>query len=163
MTSTPNILDAGGGGTVNYGTQASANDIIMCAFDLDNGKIWFGKNGTWFDAPSTSDAGDPANGNYEGLSFDKVGGYFNKFYKDCIPFELTGAQKRVIKEIRVDLGSGIQMNRLLQGDVGSGKTMVGLLSMLLALDNGYQACMIAPTEILAQQHYASLQKDLVAA
>ena len=71
MTSTPNILDAGGGGTVNYGTQASANDIIMCAFDLDNGKIWFGKNGTWFDAPSTSDAGDPANGNYEGLSFAK--------------------------------------------------------------------------------------------
>jgi hypothetical protein len=71
MTATPNILDAGGGGTVNYGTQASANDIIMCAFDLDNGKIWFGKNGTWFDAPSTSDAGDPANGNYEGLSFAK--------------------------------------------------------------------------------------------
>jgi hypothetical protein len=71
MTATPNILDAGGGGTVNYGTQASANDIIMCAFDLDNGKIWFGKNGTWFDAPGTSDAGDPANGNYEGLSFAK--------------------------------------------------------------------------------------------
>ena len=96
----------------------------------------------------------------KGLPFDKVGDYFNKFYKECIPFELTGAQKRVIKEIRIDLGSGVQMNRLLQGDVGSGKTMVGLLTMLLALDNGYQACMIAPTEILAQQHYTSLQKDL---
>ena len=71
MTSTPNILDAGGGGTVNYGSQASLNDIIMCAFDLDNGKIWFGKNGTWFNAPGTSDAGDPANGNYAGLSFTK--------------------------------------------------------------------------------------------
>jgi len=71
MKSTPNILDAGGGGTVNYGSVASANDIIMCAFDLDNGKIWFGKNGTWFNAPSTSSAGDPANGNYPGLSFAK--------------------------------------------------------------------------------------------
>ena len=98
--------------------------------------------------------------NIKGLVFDKVGDFFNQFYKECIPFELTGAQKRVIKEIRIDLGSGIHMNRLLQGDVGSGKTMVGLLCMLLALDNGYQACMLAPTEILAQQHYASLKKDL---
>ncbi len=98
--------------------------------------------------------------NIKGLVFDKVGAYFNTFYKECIPFELTGAQKRVIKEIRADLGSGVHMNRLLQGDVGSGKTMVGLLSMLLALDNGYQACMIAPTEILAQQHFVSLKKDL---
>jgi len=96
----------------------------------------------------------------KGLVFDKVGAYFNQFYTECIPFELTGAQKRVIKEIRIDLGSGRQMNRLLQGDVGSGKTMVGLLTMLLAIDNGYQACMIAPTEILAQQHYTSLTEDL---
>ncbi len=96
----------------------------------------------------------------KGLLFEKVGNYFNTFYKECIPFELTGAQKRVIKEIRIDLGSGVQMNRLLQGDVGSGKTMVGLLTMLLALDNGYQACMLAPTEILAQQHYNSLLHDL---
>jgi len=76
MTSTPNIIDDGGGNTVNYGVQASANDIIMCAFDLcafdlDNGKIWWGKNGTWFNAPGTSDVGDPANGNHEGLSFAK--------------------------------------------------------------------------------------------
>lgn len=98
--------------------------------------------------------------NIKGLVFDLVGNYFNTFYKECIPFELTNAQKRVIKEIRYDLGSGIHMNRLLQGDVGSGKTMVGLLSMLLALDNGYQACMLAPTEILAQQHFTSLEKDL---
>lgn len=96
----------------------------------------------------------------KGLLFDKVGDLFNTFYKEFIPFELTGAQKRVIKEIRNDLGSGIHMNRLLQGDVGSGKTMVGLLSMLIALDNGFQACMIAPTEILAKQHYTSLHEDL---
>ncbi|HEY2720496.1 MAG TPA: ATP-dependent DNA helicase RecG [Chitinophagaceae bacterium] len=99
----------------------------------------------------------------KGVVFDKVGPLFNKFYTNYLPFELTGAQKRVIKEIRNDTAKGHQMNRLLQGDVGSGKTIVALLSMLLAIDNGYQACMMAPTEILAQQHYngiAELLKDL---
>jgi ATP-dependent DNA helicase RecG len=91
-----------------------------------------------------------------GFVFDKVGDHFNTFYKQYLPFELTGAQKRVIKEIRADCGSGHQMNRLLQGDVGSGKTMVALLSMLLAADNGFQSCLMAPTEILAQQHYAGI-------
>jgi len=95
-----------------------------------------------------------------GATFSKVGEKFNRFYKEKLPFELTGAQKRVIKEIRSDLGKGVQMNRLLQGDVGSGKTMVALLSMLIAIDNGYQTCMMAPTEILAQQHYQSLLEYL---
>jgi len=94
--------------------------------------------------------------NIKGFVFDTIGDYFNRFYQDKLPFELTGAQKRVIKEIRRDLGSGVQMNRLLQGDVGSGKTIVGLMCMLIALDNGFQACMMAPTEILAQQHYESI-------
>lgn len=97
---------------------------------------------------------------FRGLYFSKVGDYFNDFYFNNLPFQLTGAQKRVIKEIRNDTGSGRQMNRLLQGDVGSGKTLVALMSMLIALDNGYQACMMAPTEILAQQHYESLKKLL---
>ncbi len=88
----------------------------------------------------------------KGVKFEKVGDLFNSFYKDHLPFELTGAQKRVIKEIRIDTGRGTQMNRLLQGDVGSGKTMVAVLSMLLAIDNGFQACLMAPTEILARQH-----------
>jgi ATP-dependent DNA helicase RecG len=99
----------------------------------------------------------------KGVIFEKVGDLFNTFYKEHLPFTLTGAQKRVIKEIRNDTGSGHQMNRLLQGDVGSGKTIVALLIMLLAVDNGYQACMMAPTEILAQQHFASISsllKDL---
>ena len=99
----------------------------------------------------------------KGVVFDKVGNLFNTFYSNYLPFELTGAQKRVIKEIRADSAKGHQMNRLLQGDVGSGKTIVALLTMLLAIDNGYQACMMAPTEILAQQHYNSiieLLKDL---
>lgn len=91
-----------------------------------------------------------------GIVFPTVGAYFNTFYKDYLPFELTGAQKRVVKEIRADMGSGRQMNRLLQGDVGSGKTLVALLSMLLAVDNHCQACMMAPTEILANQHYATV-------
>lgn len=91
-----------------------------------------------------------------GIKFDKIGEFFNSFFKNNLPFELTGAQKRVVKEIRADLGSGIQMNRLLQGDVGSGKTIVGLMAMLIAIDNGYQACMMAPTQILAQQHYDSI-------
>lgn len=91
-----------------------------------------------------------------GIVFPTVGHYFNTFYKDYLPFELTGAQKRVVKEIRADMGSGRQMNRLLQGDVGSGKTLVALLSMLLAVDNHCQACMMAPTEILATQHYATV-------
>ncbi|HTC00074.1 MAG TPA: ATP-dependent DNA helicase RecG, partial [Ferruginibacter sp.] len=88
--------------------------------------------------------------------FDKVGDLFNTFYNNHLPFELTGAQKRVLKEIRKDTGSGRQMNRLLQGDVGSGKTIVALLSMLIAADNGFQSCMMAPTEILAQQHFNSI-------
>ena len=99
----------------------------------------------------------------KGVMFDKVGDLFNTFYKKYLPFELTGAQKKVLREIREDTARGRQMNRLLQGDVGSGKTIVALLSILLAIDNGYQACMMAPTEILAQQHYASiteLMKDL---
>lgn len=91
-----------------------------------------------------------------GILFPNVGEMFNTFYKDYLPFELTGAQKRVMREIRADMGSGRQMNRLLQGDVGSGKTLVALLSMLLAVDNKYQACMMAPTEILANQHYATV-------
>ncbi len=93
----------------------------------------------------------------KGVVFDKVGELFNSFYKNYLPFELTGAQKRVIREIRSDTATGKQMNRLLQGDVGSGKTIVALLIMLLAIDNGYQACMMAPTEILAKQHLDSLK------
>lgn len=91
-----------------------------------------------------------------GYRFGSIGTVFNEFYSTKLPFELTNAQKRVLKEIRADLGRGIQMNRLLQGDVGSGKTMVGLMTMLMALDNGFQACMMAPTEILAYQHYESI-------
>ena len=91
-----------------------------------------------------------------GLKFEKVGNYFNDFYNLYLPFQLTGAQKRVVKEIRKDTAKGHQMNRLLQGDVGSGKTIVALLSMLLAADNGFQSCIMAPTEILAQQHYNGL-------
>ena len=93
---------------------------------------------------------------YRGYVFGKVGEIFNTFYSQHLPFELTNAQKRVLKEIRRDLGSGRQMNRLLQGDVGSGKTLVALMSMLIALDNGYQACLMAPTEILANQHYDTI-------
>ncbi len=96
----------------------------------------------------------------KGLVFDKVGELFNTFYKSYLPFELTNAQKRVLKEIRKDTGSGRQMNRLLQGDVGSGKTMVALLIMLIAVDNGFQSCLMAPTEILSQQHYNSITKLL---
>lgn len=95
-----------------------------------------------------------------GFLFPKVGGVFNTFYTSKLPFPLTGAQKRVIKEIRRDTVSGFQMNRLLQGDVGSGKTLVALMSMLLAVDNGYQACMMAPTEILARQHFATITRML---
>ncbi|GAB4287960.1 MAG: ATP-dependent DNA helicase RecG [Marinilabiliales bacterium] len=98
--------------------------------------------------------------NISGLKFSVVGKFFNDFYFNNLPFELTGAQKRVIKEIRRDLGSGRQMNRLLQGDVGSGKTLVALMSMLIALDNGYQACLMAPSEILAIQHFKSITKLL---
>lgn len=92
----------------------------------------------------------------KGVIFEKVGHHFNKFYSDYLPFELTEAQKRVIREIRNDTGSGKQMNRLLQGDVGSGKTIVAVLIMLLAADNGFQSCLMAPTEILAQQHYNNI-------
>ncbi|WP_131538488.1 ATP-dependent DNA helicase RecG [Pedobacter nototheniae] len=93
---------------------------------------------------------------FKGVTFEIVGEKVNRFYKEFLPFELTNAQKRVVKEIRIDTQRGIQMNRLVQGDVGSGKTAVALMSMLLANDNGYQACMMAPTEILARQHYASI-------
>jgi ATP-dependent DNA helicase RecG len=93
-----------------------------------------------------------------GFYFPRIGQYFNNFYSQCLPFELTGAQKRVIKEIRADMATGHQMNRLLQGDVGSGKTLVALLTMLIALDNGTQACLMAPTEILATQHYETISK-----
>jgi len=96
----------------------------------------------------------------KGVVFDKVGEQFNTFYKKYLPFELTNAQKRVVREIRTDTATGKQMNRLLQGDVGSGKTIVALLTMLLAIDNGYQACLMAPTEILAKQHFATLM-DLI--
>ncbi len=97
---------------------------------------------------------------YRGYVFSQVGEVFNTFYRDHLPFPLTGAQKRVIREIRVDVGSGRQMNRLLQGDVGSGKTLVALMSMLIAIDNGYQACIMAPTEILAEQHLQTIMQFL---
>ena len=97
---------------------------------------------------------------FRGLVFSRVGEYFNTFYSQYLPFSLTGAQKRVVKEMRRDMGSGRQMNRLLQGDVGSGKTLVALMAMLIALDNGFQACMMAPTEILATQHYETLSRFL---
>ena len=93
---------------------------------------------------------------FRGYVFSTVGEVFNTFYSQYLPFPLTGAQKRVIKEIRKDMGSGRQMNRLLQGDVGSGKTLVALMSMLIAIDNGYQACIMAPTEILAEQHLQTI-------
>lgn len=92
----------------------------------------------------------------KGFPFETVGAHFNTFFKNHLPFELTNAQKRVLKEIRADLGSNAQMNRLLQGDVGSGKTIVALMSMLIAVDNGFQACLMAPTEILSVQHYNGL-------
>jgi ATP-dependent DNA helicase RecG len=94
----------------------------------------------------------------KGHPFTTVGDFFNDFYKNHLPFELTNAQKRVIKEIRTDMGSNAQMNRLLQGDVGSGKTIVAFMSMLLAIDNGFQACLMAPTEILANQHFIGLSE-----
>jgi ATP-dependent DNA helicase RecG len=96
----------------------------------------------------------------QGFVFGKVGDVFNNFYNHHLPFQLTNAQKRVVKEIRVDMGSGKQMSRLVQGDVGSGKTLVALLSMLLAIDNGFQACLMAPTEILAKQHFATISELL---
>lgn len=96
----------------------------------------------------------------KGYAFEKVGERFNDFYSNHLPFELTGAQKRVVKEIRADMGTGAHMNRLLQGDVGSGKTIVAVLTCLLAIDNGFQACIMAPTEILAQQHYQGVSELL---
>jgi len=96
----------------------------------------------------------------KGVVFDKVGDLFNTFFKNHLPFQLTNAQKRVMKEIRTDTAKGMQMNRLLQGDVGSGKTIIAVLTMLLAIDNNYQACLMAPTEILAQQHYNTIKKLL---
>jgi ATP-dependent DNA helicase RecG len=96
----------------------------------------------------------------KGVVFSKVGDLFNTYYNQILPFALTGAQKRVLKEIRLDTATGHQMNRLLQGDVGSGKTIVALLTMLLAIDNGFQCCLMAPTEILAQQHFQSMHGDL---
>jgi ATP-dependent DNA helicase RecG len=97
---------------------------------------------------------------FKGNIFDKVGPYFNEFYHNKLPFELTNSQKKVLKEIRLDTQRGVQMNRLLQGDVGSGKTVVALMSMLIAIDNGFQTCIMAPTEILASQHYQTI-KSLV--
>ena len=97
---------------------------------------------------------------YRGYVFNHVGETFNTFYRDHLPFQLTEAQKRVIREIRKDMGSGRHMNRLLQGDVGSGKTLVALMSMLIAIDNGYQACIMAPTEILAEQHLHTIMQFL---
>ncbi|MFV0238021.1 MAG: ATP-dependent DNA helicase RecG [Flavobacteriales bacterium] len=97
---------------------------------------------------------------YKSYAFEKVGSYFNQFYKEQLPFELTNAQKRVFKEIRNDLGCSVQMNRLLQGDVGSGKTIVALMAILIAIDNGFQATLMAPTEILAIQHFNSI-KELI--
>ena len=97
---------------------------------------------------------------FSGFDFEKVGTLFNTFYSEKLPFTLTNAQKKVLKEIRRDLGSGLQMNRLLQGDVGSGKTLVALMSILIALDNKYQSCIMAPTEILANQHHESITKFL---
>jgi ATP-dependent DNA helicase RecG len=94
----------------------------------------------------------------KGHTFSVVGSFLNNFYKNKLPFELTNAQKKVIREIRADIGSGKQMNRLLQGDVGSGKTLVALMSMLIALDNGFQACLMAPTEILANQHFKTISR-----
>ncbi|MCH5220086.1 MAG: ATP-dependent DNA helicase RecG [Muribaculaceae bacterium] len=93
-----------------------------------------------------------------GAVFTTIGRFFNRFYAECLPFQLTGAQKRVLREIRNDVRTGHQMNRLVQGDVGSGKTVVALMAMLMALDNGYQACMMAPTEILATQHFEALRQ-----
>ena len=100
------------------------------------------------------------NGKYRGFIFNRVGDLFRRFYSEVLPFQLTDAQKRVMQEIRNDLVSGQQMNRLLQGDVGSGKTVVALMTMLLAIDNGFQACIMAPTEILAEQHYATISRFL---
>ena len=97
---------------------------------------------------------------YRGYIFNRIGAQFNWFYTQNLPFQLTGAQKRVMHEIRADMASGRQMNRLLQGDVGSGKTLVALMSMLIAIDNGYQACMMAPTEILAEQHLQTIKEFL---
>jgi len=100
------------------------------------------------------------NNKYIGYSLSQLGDNFHNYYKDHLKFELTNAQKRVIKEIRLDVKNNKQMNRLLQGDVGSGKTIVALLSMLMAIDNGFQACIMAPTEILAQQHFTTISKEL---
>ena len=97
---------------------------------------------------------------FRGFVFSKVGDYFNNFYNNYLPFTLTNAQKRVIKEVRLDMGSGKQMNRLLQGDVGSGKTLVALMNILICMDNGFQACLMAPTEILANQHFETIARLL---
>lgn len=96
--------------------------------------------------------------NFKGFIFSRIGEHFNTFFSDYLPFELTNAQKRVLREMRIDMGTGKQMNRLLQGDVGSGKTLVALMAMLMAADNGYQSALMAPTEILANQHYQTIME-----
>lgn len=103
---------------------------------------------------------DQRNRRLKGFAFKTIGEMFNRFYRECLPFELTDAQKRVLHEIRRSVSGEVQMNRLLQGDVGSGKTLVALMSMLMAVDNGFQSCLMAPTEILANQHYANLSRML---
>lgn len=135
----------------NIHTPASAQMLQRAQFRLKYDELFF----LQLDLLRHSKFRSIKNG---GHRFTRVGKYFNDFYNHVLPFPLTGAQKKVIKEIRADMGSGRQMNRLLQGDVGSGKTLVALMTMLLAIDNGFQACIMAPTEILARQHYETISR-----
>ena len=136
---------------VNIHNPASVQDLQRAQFRLKYEELFFLQLNLMRYSKSRSMK-------FGGHRFTRVGKHFNDFYNHVLPFPLTGAQKRVIKEIRADMGSGRQMNRLLQGDVGSGKTLVALMTMLLAIDNGYQACIMAPTEILARQHYDTISQ-----